>query len=198
MGHERECFRMMKSTLEAQVFLALVVNIKAMKWFVARTYAGAEWTAHRGLLRRGVECFYPHMFADARRGRWLQAAIKPQFPTYLFACIKPGESTQAILTTVGIRNILRNGVEFVTLPPRQVEEIRRQCADRYRESVPRLTDVHRWRIGDVVPVPYGSLAGLPVQITATDRGRVVASLGNLDVTFHVAVTQEREAITHRL
>ena len=102
-----------------------------------------------------------------------------------------GESTQPILTTTGVRDMLRNGVDLVIVRPGQIIDIRKRCMERYRESVPRRVDVYRWRIGDVISVPYGPFVGIPVQITAIDKsGRVGASIGNLDVTFHVTMAGE--------
>jgi transcription antitermination factor NusG len=121
----------------------------------------------------------------------MQATLKPQFPTYIFAGLEPGKSTQEILTTVGVRDILRNGLEIVIVAERQFEDIRRRCDERHHSSSPKLADVKLWRPGDVVPMPYGPFIGLPVQIRTIDKsGRIGASIGSLSVTFHVFALHE--------
>lgn len=162
-----------------------------MRWFVVQTYSGAEWQTHRGLMRRGIESYYPHFWADARRGRFSQATLKPQFPTYMFAGLELGESTNAILSTTGVRDLLRQGVEIVTLADRTFESIREHCEENNKSTAPRIADVRRWRPGDVVPMPYGPLVGVPVQISHVDKsGRIGASIGALRVSFQVSALQK--------
>lgn len=163
-----------------------------IRWHVVETFSGAEWTAHTGLLRRGIESYFPYILADRRHGRWTQASIRAQFPSYLFASTEVGSSIEPVLRTVGVRDVLRNGVNVIELPQSQIDKIREQCGKRYRETVPTLVDVKRWKPGDVVPMPYGPLVGAPVEIKSIDKsGRVCASVGSLNVTFHIEVAVQQ-------
>jgi hypothetical protein len=122
--------------------------------------------------------------SDTRCGRWTHGSVKPQFPTYLFAGIDDGTSTQQITQTIGVRDLVRNGVEAVILALKQIIEIRKRCNETFRNSIPIRSKVDGWKVGGVVPVSYGPLVGIPVQIINIDRsGRVSASIGNLDVSF---------------
>jgi transcription antitermination factor NusG len=162
-----------------------------MRWFVAQTYAGAEWQTHRALLRRGIESYLPHFVADTRRGRWVQATLKPQFPTYLFAGLAPGANMHEILSTLGVREIVRSTGEIVSLTDEQFKNIRFHCEVRKDAAAPRRTEIRRWKPGDVVPMPCGPFLGVPVQIRRIDKsGRISASMGSLSVTFHVFALHE--------
>lgn len=157
---------------------------------VVETFAKAEWTAHTGLLRRGIDSYFPYTLGDRRHGRWTQASIRPQFPGYLFVTLDVGGSIEPVLRTVGVRDVMRNGVNVIAFPHSLLEDIQMQCGARYRETVPKRADMAAWKVGDVVPVPHGPLAGRPVRINSIDidksgRGRVCASIGSLNVTFHI-------------
>lgn len=158
--------------------------------YVVETFSQAEWTAHTGLLRRGVDSYFPYTLGDRRHGRWTQASIRPQFPGYVFVTLEVGGSIEPILRTVGVRDVLRSGINVVAFPYAQLERIKAQCGERHRETIPKRVDMMAWKIGDFVPVPHGPLEGRPVEINSIEIDksggrRVCASLGVLSVTFYI-------------
>jgi transcription antitermination factor NusG len=153
------------------------------QWLVVRTLAGAEWAAHRTLLNRGIDCFLPSKLAEIRRGRWLQAIVRPLFPGYMF--VAPGRSLETVRTTSGVFCLLHQGSELLSVSPSEMAKIRKTCESMFYASLPSRVHVREWQIGDVVPAPP-PFQGLPVQIVAIDsHGRVTACLGRLTLTFSV-------------
>jgi transcription antitermination factor NusG len=158
---------------------------QTIRWFIILTRAAAEWQAHRELLQAGMRCYYPYYYANVRRGRWYQGAIKPQFPGYLFVGLEPGESIEAARRVNGVHDFLRNRGGLVALSDDQMTRCKRGCRPRFWKSIPRRDQNEELRVGEWVKVPIGESAGLPAEILAIDKsGRVSASLGNLKVVFH--------------
>lgn len=155
----------------------------AIRWFIVLTFAGAEWQAYNGLLKRGIDAYYPMTLGDARRGRWQQPVGRPQFPGYLFATGAAG----AIRDTIGVRDLLRQGQDVVIIPNRELTVIRSACERLRFKSLPRLAETLDWKVGDIVSVPNGPLQGLPVVITTIDKsGLVRADIGQVSISFHLS------------
>lgn len=159
---------------------------QTLRWHIILTKASGEWQAHKEILRKGLRCYYPFYFADVRRGRYFQGAVKPQFPGYLFVGLEPGESIEQARYCQGVRDFVRDGGGLVSISDAQMQRCRADCDQRYWDSLPRRIERMPVRIGDFVAIPHGAFAGMPCEVLSIDKsGRISASLGNLEVSFHV-------------
>lgn len=160
---------------------------KDTRWYIVLTMSGAEWQAYKGILKRGIDAYYPFMYADVRRGRWQQGAVKPQFPGYLFAARSAQESIEPVRQTIGVRDILRNGSNLVYLSSEQMQSCKRRCEEDRVTSLPHRMERIPIVLGDWIAIPSGAFIGVPAQVVGIDKsGNVRASIGSLDVTFHVS------------
>lgn len=163
---------------------------QTIRWYIVLTRGGAEWQSYREILKRGMRCYYPRFVADVIRHRWIQGIIKPQFPGYIFVGLEPGESIEQVRHVAGVRDFVRDGGGLVSINDAQMERCKADCDQRHWESLPRRIERVPVRIGDWVAMPNGPFAGLSVEVSAIDKsGRISASLGNLEVSFHVRDVQ---------
>lgn len=159
----------------------------SLKWIVVLAFSGAEWQAYTNLLRHGVRAFLPYTLGSSRRGRWLQGVVRPQFPGYLFAAIGDGVSLETIKRTLGVHAVLMAKDGLVYVSAAQIALCRKNWLKAYREARPRRFQKVILAVGDFVAVPHGPFIGAPCQIKSLDKsGRVCASLGQLQVTFHIS------------
>lgn len=161
-------------------------------WVVVLTFAQAEWQSYRNLTRRGVRSFLPYTLGTARRGRWDQGVVRPQYPGYVFAQLGPEANTEVIRKVVGVRDLLKVGPRLVYLQTAEIESCRRQWLEDYRASLPALPRrVEIWP-GKWLKVPSGPFEGAPCKVETIDKsGRIVAWLGKLQVAFHLTDVSPR-------
>lgn len=159
-----------------------------LRWLIAMTFGSAEWDASQGLLQRGVETFLPQIIVGVRRNRFREPILKPLFPGYLFVGLEIDQSVDMVRAGIGIRGLIRDGVNYVTVPPEGMKALRTQAAEAYETSTPHKAVRKEWYIGQWVQVPCGILAGTPVQITRVDRHEIEAYVGQLKVTWAPELT----------
>jgi len=160
------------------------------RWIVVLCHAQAEWQVHTSLLAQGVTSLLPYTLGSSRRGRWAHGVVRPQYPGYLFASIGTGGLTQIIRRTAGVFDLLRTGGQLVYVGPAQIASCRKQWLTEFRKHSPRLTLKRVPKPGEWVKVPFGALQGAPCQISAIDKsGNICATLGNLQVSFHLSDVQ---------
>ena len=161
----------------------------ADRWAVILCHAQAEWQVHTALLAQGVTSLLPYTLGSSRRGRWSHGVVRPVYPGYLFANIAAG-NTHLIRRTAGVYDILKNAGQLVYVTPGQIRSCRKQWLDEFRQTAPRLVVKRIPKPGEWVKVPTGPFAGMPAQIETLDKsGNICASLGNLQVSFHLSDVQ---------
>lgn len=161
------------------------MRAQTIRWYVVLTKSAAEWQAQKEILNKGFRCYYPYFYADVRRGRWSQGAVKPQFPGYLFVAIEEGESIEQVRQVHGVREVFKNGGRLVALSDDQMRRCKAACLHRQLGSAPRRLKSENLELGDWFVIPEGFAGeGLPAEVLSIDKsGRVSASLGNLKVSF---------------
>ena len=166
------------------------------RWLLVSTYSGAEWVAFCTLPDRGIPALFPRLIRSARRGRWLQASFAAQFPGYVFAALDDGASIESIKRVIGVREIVRNGHDVVTISPNEIAVFRNRWLKEFRRHAPRRKIIVPIRFGDAIQIPAGAFAGTPALITSIDKsGFATASLGALQASFHVSALQQSGRIS---
>lgn len=140
-------------------------------WYALRTRSRHEKRVRDQLATRGLEPFLPlvtrwRQWADRRK----QVAF-PLFPGYCFARF-PLQERLAVLTAVGVVEILGNGGGPVPVPDPEIEGVRRLVTS----TLP--VDPHPYlQQGDWVEVTRGPLAGLQgILLRKGSRARLVISV----------------------
>src|SRR5262245_54464075 len=94
-------------------------------WVAAGTHPYKEPTAIRHLLRQGFEAYCPMVRRRWRHARKVREVLRPLFPGYVFVCVDPSQHHwRPILSTVGVRTLVRFGESLGLLPHRFVESLR--------------------------------------------------------------------------
>ncbi len=140
-------------------------------WYGIRTRSRHEKLVHHQLVARGVETFLP--LVDHRRrwkDRWKTVSF-PLFPGYCFARF-PYQERLAVLTAVGVVNILGINDHAIPVPDHEIEAVRQLVTS----TLP--FDPHPYlREGMEVEVLRGPLAGVRgILIRKASRARLVVAI----------------------
>jgi transcriptional antiterminator RfaH len=94
-------------------------------WVAASTHPHKESTAISNLMRQGFEAYCPMVHKRWRHSRRVRDVLRPLFPGYVFIAIVPEQQRwRPILSTTGIRTLVRFGDSLGVLPHRFVETLR--------------------------------------------------------------------------
>lgn len=138
-------------------------------WFVVQTNPREEEKALRGLMEKGFEIFFPRIKV-VRYWRLKPAeAVRPLFPSYLFARFTHPRDYPYVLWTRGVKRVVGAGDEPVPVPDEVIETIRDQMDDDGLVRVGR-----RLKPRDMVRIKSGPFKGLLAlfERELDDNGRV--------------------------
>ena len=95
--------------------------------------------------------------------------LRPLFPGYVFIRVDPKtQSWRPILSTTGIRFLVRFGDQFGVLPDGFVEGLRARERDG---AVRSLCDAHRYSPGESIRVAQGALEGLLATVLSVQENQ---------------------------
>jgi transcriptional antiterminator RfaH len=108
-------------------------------WYLVRTKAGAERSAHEQLRHIVDRILLPLAKMPVRQRDRTFQRIGPVFPTYLFAFFNLGRLAKQIRYTPGVRNIVQFGEQAAVVPPGVIDELIARYAEGPVDlSKPRL------------------------------------------------------------
>ena len=149
-------------------------------WYAIRTRSRHEKVVDQQLASRGVEAFLP--LVDRRRrwkDRWKEVSF-PLFPGYCFARF-PNENRLAVLTAIGVVQILGINGQASPIPDDQIEAVRQLVTS----TLP--CDPHPYlREGMEVEVVHGPLAGI--------RGTLVRKGGRARLVVAIHLIQQSASV----
>ena len=95
-----------------------------MRWFVVQTRPNGENRAEAHLRRQGFAVFLPGYRKLRRHARRESQVFRPLFPGYLFISLDPArDGWRKILSTRGVRDLVRFGEQPAAVPPGLVEDL---------------------------------------------------------------------------
>jgi transcriptional antiterminator RfaH len=95
------------------------------EWYVVRTQPRAEEKAVRHLANQGFAAYLPRYQRRVRHARQSKIVLRPLFPSYLFVHLDPNLCRwRSINGTIGVREILTNGVTPLAVHQQIIDEIR--------------------------------------------------------------------------
>jgi transcriptional antiterminator RfaH len=140
---------------------------RGQTWVAANTHPHKEPTAISNLLRQGFEAYCPMVRRRWRHARKAQDVLRPLFPGYVFIAIDPTQNRfRPILSTVGIRTLVRFGGSLGLLPHRFVESLRCQETDG---AVSISYPPSSFAPGDNVRLCNGPFEGLIATVLAVEE-----------------------------
>jgi transcriptional antiterminator RfaH len=157
-------------------------------WVAASTHPHKETTAISNLLRQGFEAYCPLIRRRWRHARKVQEVLRPLFPGYVFVAVNPAQQRwRPILSTVGIRTLVRFGDSLGVLPSRFVESLR---SHEIEGAVSLYAQPSSYAPGDQVKLCDGPFEGLIATVLAVEdhaRLQLLMHLLNRGVRVKVPV-----------
>jgi transcriptional antiterminator RfaH len=158
-------------------------------WAAASTHPNKESTAISNLLRQGFEAYCPLVRRKWRHARKVQEVLRPLFPGYVFVAVDPKQQRwRPILSTVGIRTLVRFGNSLGLLPSRFVESLRAHEVDG---AVSLCAPSSNYAPGDQVRLCDGPFEGLIATVLAVEdqaRLQILMHLLNRSVRARVSAS----------
>ena len=143
-------------------------------WYLILTKAGLERRVQEKLGADLPELFLPLLKAKARRWGMFVDTIVPLFPCYVFALFDIEQRYRLVRYTVGVRQVLCAGGEFLAVNDSVIEDLKRRCVHGPIE----LPDTPI-RNGESVRVLSGPFRGLDAvfesYLPGSERVRVLLS-----------------------
>jgi transcription antitermination factor NusG len=162
------------------------------KWFVIQTNPREEDRALHYLGEKGVALFFPRIQVVRYRQMRVGVALRPMFPSYLFAHFRFPDEYPHVLWTRGVKRILGSGEEPLPVPEEVIALIRGQVDNKGVVKVGR-----RLRPKDRVRIrsgPFKDLLGI-FEREIDDQGRVEILLSVLGYQARVHI---HESLVERI
>lgn len=157
-------------------------------WVVANAHANREFVAASNLRNQGYDVYAPVIRKTTRHARISRENFAPLFPGYLFVrWAAPDMRWRPILSTIGIRTIVRNGDEPSRLDGAIVEALRA----REKDGV-IMRAASRREIGQTVRFARGPFDGIAAEIVELcDKERLVVLMTLLNRPTKVMVMEDQ-------
>jgi transcriptional antiterminator RfaH len=154
------------------------------RWVAINTHTNQERIALRNLERQAFEVYCPQINKQVRHARRVCDAQRPLFPGYLFVQITPGLTMwRPILSTVGVRALVRFGNELGTLDGNFIQRLKEREVDGAIVRPERA-----YQVGQQVRIAGGAFDNLVATIIDMDeRDRLVVLMDLLNNKVRVKV-----------
>jgi transcriptional antiterminator RfaH len=161
---------------------------EAETWIVVNTQTHRERLAVEHLERQHYRPYCPMVRARIRHARRTSEVLRPLFPGYLFVALDPARQRwQPIMSTVGVRTVVRNGDVPGRLDAGLVQSLRAREVDGVI-TYPQ----NPYQVGQEVKIaggPFDGWVGKIMALEARERVIVLLDLLNRPVKTFVNVAQ---------
>ena len=168
----------------------LDADAAARAWIAVQTHVRKEQVALDNLHRQDFSTYCPRVLRTVRRGRSASSVCGPMFPSYIFVQIDfEAQRWRPILSTLGVRSVVRIGDRPGTVPAGFVEALRSREIDG--SVAIQREPLH---CGQRVRVEGGALQGLIGTIIEMDeKERIVVLMELLNQQVRVKVDRAQVA-----
>jgi transcriptional antiterminator RfaH len=148
------------------------------RWYAVYTQPRNEGLALEHLARQGFDAYYPRYRKRRSHAGRVDVVPSPLFPRYIFVAFDAeGERWQAIRSTRGVIDLVKNGLDPVPVPDFVISEIR---AREDEDGFVLLGNHLKLARGDKFSIAGGPFAGQVAIFEARrDSARVIALLSLL-------------------
>jgi transcriptional antiterminator RfaH len=156
-------------------------------WVVVNTQPHRERIALDNLLRQEFRAYCPLMRKRVTHARRTQDVLRPLFPSYLFVQVEPGQRWRAILSTIGVRTLVRCGEQPGTITDGFIDSLK---AREIEGAI--IRPANPYKIGQQVRVTGGAFDGLVATIIEMDeRDRLVVLMAMLNQSVNVKLSSHQ-------
>ncbi len=152
-------------------------------WIVVNTHPHKEATAITNLANQGFGTYCPLVRKQVRHARKTRSVLRPLFPGYVFVDTPNETSWRPVLSTFGVRTLVRSGDQPSRLDARFIEALRAREADGVI-----VAPAMPYAAGQKIRIAEGPFDGTVATIIALDekdRLVVLMELLNRPVRVHV-------------
>jgi transcriptional antiterminator RfaH len=144
-------------------------------WAVINTHPHKERFAIENLVRQDFEAYCPMLRRTVRHARRTDTVLRPMFPGYVFAAIDiDRQRWRPLLSTFGVRTIVRNGDTPSLMPQSFVDALR---AREIEGAITRPTSPYQ--VDQDIKIVAGPFEGIVAKIIALDDHDRLVVLMNL-------------------
>ncbi len=140
------------------------VSDNADPWIVVNTHPHKEMSAIANLNNQGFSTYCPLLRKRVRHARRTRDVLRPLFPGYVFVDTQGEHAWRQILSTVGVRSLVRSGDQPSRLDRRFICALRAQEIDGVI-----VAPTTPYRIGQTVRISDGPLEGVVATIISLDE-----------------------------
>ncbi len=165
-------------------------SLPQASWVVVNTHSRRETCAIENLQRQKFGVYCPMVRRRRSHARTVKDVLRPLFPSYVFVAIAPARQRwRPILSTYGVRGIVRCGDEPSTIDPRFIDNLRAREIDGAIVRPPSP-----YRVGQAVQIIGGPFDGIVATILSMDeKDRVVVLLDLMNRGVKVQVESQHVA-----
>lgn len=139
--------------------------------FVVTTHPNRELLAVENLIRQDFRAYCPLIWKRIRHARRQSDEKRPLFPSYIFVEYRESLAVRPILSTVGVRSVVRTGDKPALVSRSLVDEFKAREVNGVVTSRP-----NDFAVGQHVRIGHGTLSGIAttiIQMKARDRVTVL-------------------------
>ncbi len=153
-------------------------------WIVVNTHPHREATASANLINQGFESYCPVVHKRVRHARMTRDVLRPLFPGYVFVDTSAAAGIwRPILSTVGVRALVRSGDEPSRLDGRFVAALRaREVDGAIAATIPAFHAGQKIQIGHG---PFDGTIATIIDLDEKDRLVVLMDILNRPVRVHI-------------
>lgn len=150
----------------------------ALRWHLVMTKPSSEELAVENLARQGYSTYLPRLMQKSlRRGKWCDRIVA-LFPRYVFVQLNATiQSLAPVRSTLGVTQIVRFGVECMTVPSGVIDALRR--SEDPSSGLHQLRRSAWFKPGDTVRIEAGPLTGFEGIFESEDGNHRVTVLLDL-------------------
>jgi transcriptional antiterminator RfaH len=165
-------------------------ELGARVWVAVQTHVRKEQCAIDNLNRQLFPAYCPQVVRTRRRGQLVRTERGPLFPSYVFVAVDFGtQRWRPLLSTVGVRAVVRMGDRPSTVPTPFIDALRAREIDGALAA-----HLEPLRCGQQVRMESGALQGLIGTIIEMDaRARIVVLMELLNQQVRVQVDRAQVA-----
>jgi transcriptional antiterminator RfaH len=148
---------------------------QAQGWAVINTHPHKERFAIENLVRQEFEAYCPMLRRTVRHARRSDTVLRPMFPGYVFAAMDiDRQRWRSLLSTFGVRTVVRNGDKLSLMPQSFVDALRAREIDG---AITRPTSPYQ--VDQEIRLVAGPFEGIVAKIIALDDNDRLVVLMNL-------------------
>lgn len=156
------------------------------RWVAINSHPHREHIALENLTRQGFEAYCPMIQRQVRHARRITDVRRPLFPSYLFARINLAHRWRPILSTFGVRTLVRFGDHPSFVENGLIESLRAREVDGVI-----VKPSETYRVGQQVRMrggPFDGLVATIIDMDEKDRLMVLMDLLNQGVKVKVTAS----------